>query len=203
MFGIPLMMTWVSDVGAQLDAVLRYLVGKVKSRCSKKESVVHSVPPWVTIFLLVVYLLLDGAGLSSWENWSLLDSIYYSYITVTSIGFGDFVPTKQLYVMLGLPYVMVGLALTSMLNGLTGQTIMRLSAKLSKCIEMMSGKPCPCCGLTNAKPLRPEDIVLVKRLALRWRHRCRESAVRQRQRRAQLLPVTVVWDISDSDAPQD
>ncbi|XP_066275241.1 TWiK family of potassium channels protein 7-like [Branchiostoma lanceolatum] len=204
MFGIPLMMTWVSDVGAKLDSLLRYLVGKM-SRCrSKKESEVDSVPSWVTIFLLAAFLLLDAAGLSAFENWDLLDSIYYSYITVTSIGFGDFVPSNQLNVVLALPHLMVGLALASMLNGLTGQTIMWLSANFAQWARVMVGKPCPCCGLTNAKALRPEDIVMVRRLALRWRRRCRESAVRQRRTRAQLLPVTVVWDdISDPHAPQD
>ncbi|XP_019646281.1 PREDICTED: potassium channel subfamily K member 9-like [Branchiostoma belcheri] len=37
-FGIPLMMTWVSDVGAQLDSLLSYLIGKMKSRCGSKKS---------------------------------------------------------------------------------------------------------------------------------------------------------------------
>ncbi|XP_078661217.1 potassium channel subfamily K member 3-like [Branchiostoma floridae x Branchiostoma belcheri] len=37
-FGIPLMMTWVSDVGAQLDSLLSYLIGKMKSRCGSMKS---------------------------------------------------------------------------------------------------------------------------------------------------------------------
>lgn len=52
----------------------------------------------VTIFLVsliviqVVFLLIPAAVLSAVEEWSYPDAIYYTYITLTTIGTGDFVP---------------------------------------------------------------------------------------------------------------
>ena len=38
------------------------------------------------------YILLGATIFSTWENWSFLEGAYFSFITLTTIGFGDFVP---------------------------------------------------------------------------------------------------------------
>ncbi|XP_064540070.1 zinc finger CCCH domain-containing protein 13 [Drosophila montana] len=52
------------------------------------------VPIWLCVFLVVSYILGGAALFAYWEQWSFLDSAYFCFITLTTIGFGDFVPAK-------------------------------------------------------------------------------------------------------------
>ena len=45
------------------------------------------------------------------EGWSWLDSLYFSVITLTTIGYGDFSPQTDLGKIFTLPYIVVGVAL--------------------------------------------------------------------------------------------
>uniref|UniRef100_A0A1I8MGT9 Potassium channel domain-containing protein n=1 Tax=Musca domestica TaxID=7370 RepID=A0A1I8MGT9_MUSDO len=52
------------------------------------------VPIWLCVFLVISYILGGAALFAFWEKWSFLDSAYFCFITLTTIGFGDFVPAK-------------------------------------------------------------------------------------------------------------
>ncbi|XP_034102644.1 zinc finger CCCH domain-containing protein 13 [Drosophila albomicans] len=52
------------------------------------------VPIWLCVFLVVSYILGGAVLFAFWEKWSFLDSAYFCFITLTTIGFGDFVPAK-------------------------------------------------------------------------------------------------------------
>uniref|UniRef100_A0A1B0A2G8 Potassium channel domain-containing protein n=1 Tax=Glossina pallidipes TaxID=7398 RepID=A0A1B0A2G8_GLOPL len=52
------------------------------------------VPIWLCVFLVISYILGGAALFAYWEEWSFLDSAYFCFITLTTIGFGDFVPAK-------------------------------------------------------------------------------------------------------------
>ena len=39
-----------------------------------------------------IFVFIHSVGFSAIEDWSFLDSLYYCVITLTTIGFGDFVP---------------------------------------------------------------------------------------------------------------
>ena len=50
---------------------------------------------WICAVLVVSYVL-GGAGLfSTWEKWGFLDSAYFCFVTLATIGFGDFVPRSS------------------------------------------------------------------------------------------------------------
>ena len=55
-----------------------------------------SVPISVVVTILISYVSLGGYILSELEGWSLLDGIYFSVVTLTTIGFGDFVPGQSI-----------------------------------------------------------------------------------------------------------
>ena len=52
----------------------------------------------IIVYLLpgvVIFLFLPSLLFSYFENWDYSSSIYYSFVTLSTIGFGDFVPTFQ------------------------------------------------------------------------------------------------------------
>lgn len=52
----------------------------------------------IVVYLLpgiVIFLFLPSLLFSYFEDWPYSVSIYYSFVTLTTIGFGDFVPTFQ------------------------------------------------------------------------------------------------------------
>ncbi len=48
----------------------------------------------VMICLIIIFLFLFGGALmfSSWEGWDLGPALYFCFITLTTIGFGDMTP---------------------------------------------------------------------------------------------------------------
>lgn len=64
------------------------------------------------LFFLVVVPLASGALFySSVEGWSLLDSLYFSVITLTTVGYGDFYPSTTAGKILTMIYIFVGISL--------------------------------------------------------------------------------------------
>ncbi|XP_070068414.1 TWiK family of potassium channels protein 18 isoform X2 [Drosophila takahashii] len=74
-----------------------------------------NLPVSVASLLLISYILLGTFGFKLVEpDWEVLDSFYYVFISMSTIGFGDMVPGNPFYVMASMIYLIFGLALTSM-----------------------------------------------------------------------------------------
>lgn len=50
------------------------------------SSIVRPVPIWLCVFLVVSYIIAGAFMFSKWEEWSFLDSAYFCFITLTTIG---------------------------------------------------------------------------------------------------------------------
>lgn len=50
------------------------------------------VPITITLCIMAAYCVFGAVIYISWEGWSLMDACYFTFITLTTIGFGDFVP---------------------------------------------------------------------------------------------------------------
>lgn len=59
------------------------------------ENMVKPVPIWLCMFLVISYIIGGAFLFSDWEKWSFGDSAYFCFITLTTIGFGDFVPAQK------------------------------------------------------------------------------------------------------------
>ncbi len=66
----------------------------------------------ILLFLIVLIVVL-GQMIGRREGWSRIDALYYSFITATTVGYGDFHPKKSFG-----KFVAIGIALTGLL--LTG-----------------------------------------------------------------------------------
>ncbi len=58
-----------------------------------KESLMHlTVPVTLSLVVMVSYIILGAFLFAAWEGWSVLDGFYFCFVTLSTIGFGDFVP---------------------------------------------------------------------------------------------------------------
>jgi uncharacterized membrane protein SpoIIM required for sporulation len=68
----------------------------------------------VAIVILLIYIFVGAVIYWTWENWGFFESFYFVFISMSTIGFGDFVPQHPIYLMASIVYLVFGLALTSM-----------------------------------------------------------------------------------------
>ncbi|ALC42780.1 CG34396 [Drosophila busckii] len=103
-----------------------------------------NLPVSVATILLIIYLLLGSAGYTVLEhpNWTFMDAFYYVFISMSTIGFGDLVPSNPFFMMISMIYLMFGLALTSMFINVVqiklSDHFKRASAKVRVTIGMAS-----------------------------------------------------------------
>lgn len=69
-------------------------------------------PEFQALFFLVVMTLLSGTFFyRQVEGWSLLDSFYFSVITLTTVGYGDLAPTTGVSKVFTIVYLFVGIGI--------------------------------------------------------------------------------------------
>ena len=94
-----------------------------------------------------------------WEDWGYLDSFYFVFISISTIGFGDFTPAHTKYFIVTSVYVFIGLSLVSMcINVLIELYIFSLNVAVHKMdiVKSRVKKGCVC-------GIRRQSI---------WRHYC-------------------------------
>lgn len=84
----------------------------------KKPQNVLSDHAYKVLMAAAVGLLVVGTIVyHSIEDWSWVDSIYFSTVTVTTVGFGDLVPTSDASKMFTVVYTLSGITIiTTFLN---------------------------------------------------------------------------------------
>ena len=59
------------------------------------------IPIVLSLVLMVAYLFFGAIIYVEWEGWSLSDAIYFTFVTLTTIGFGDLVSSEAVLARLG------------------------------------------------------------------------------------------------------
>ena len=85
---------------------------------------IDRVPPLPVFCFLGIYLTLGAVLFSKWENWTFMEGFYFCFITLTTIGFGDYVPgdavmsidttDDQYKLICSVVYLLLGLAVLTM-----------------------------------------------------------------------------------------
>ncbi len=82
-----------------------------------------TVPISITLLILSTYIILGGIIFRTLEEWSILDGVYFCFITLSTIGLGDFVPGNSIndtdneseYKLVGCAlFLLMGLSLVAM-----------------------------------------------------------------------------------------
>ena len=97
-----------------------------------------TIPLTSCVLVLLSYLLTGGAIFSAWEDWTFLDGAYFCFISLMTIGFGDF-GKKLLWSFFN--YLLTdSLFLLQFLAIITSTTLTRTSAPVKLTPRLSSGR---------------------------------------------------------------
>ncbi|XP_035448270.1 potassium channel subfamily K member 15 [Spodoptera frugiperda] len=103
-----------------------------------------TVPISVCVTIMVGYIMFGSMIFGMWEKWDQLDGAYFCFISLSSIGFGDFVPGERVYTARIEPsfiicslYLMLGMALVAMCFNLMQEQVMHYYAGLKRAVKRL------------------------------------------------------------------
>lgn len=73
-----------------------------------------NLPISLALLILIIYIIVGCAIFPMWEDWTFFEAFYFVFISISTIGFGDFVPQHPGFMMATTVYFVFGLALTAM-----------------------------------------------------------------------------------------
>lgn len=96
MIGIPLTLVLVSAAVERLMSPVNWLLGKLNSRLG------HLYQPFnirvlhlsliISIVLILFFIIPTAVFTYMEESWTPMDALYYCFISLTTIGLGDYIP---------------------------------------------------------------------------------------------------------------
>ncbi|KAI9551808.1 hypothetical protein GHT06_022144 [Daphnia sinensis] len=120
--GIPLGLVMFQSIGERLNNFSSFVIRNVK-RVLKYDSIEASETNLILVVTAITTITISGgaAAFSKYEGWTYFDSIYYCFVTLTTIGFGDMVALQQdnaltdkpEYVAFVLIFILFGLAIVA------------------------------------------------------------------------------------------
>ncbi|CAG09200.1 unnamed protein product [Tetraodon nigroviridis] len=168
LLGIPLTLVMFQSVGERINTCVRYLLHRLKRCLGMRRTEVSMVNMLIFGFISCMSTLCIGAlAFSHFEGWSFFHAYYYCFITLTTIGFGDYVAlqneqalqTKPNYVIFSFIYILTGLAVIGAFLNLAVLRFMTMNSEDEK-RDLSRGR----CSLTM---VRRADTFAVRQIPLR------------------------------------
>lgn len=149
--GIPLFNVVASSLVSLITGVLRFLHSANLRRRRQREAeklkkdedsselqTVNNSQEFhlslkIVVSMVTAYLAAGTVLFSLWEEWSLFESFYYCFMTLTSIGLGGYVPRNMPHAVFG-GYIIVGLVLVIMLFSAMEEEIVQPLDKIKKMV---------------------------------------------------------------------
>ncbi|CAI4225112.1 unnamed protein product [Auanema sp. JU1783] len=140
LFGIPLMLLVLQDIGKLLTITMKYPWFQTKRltrrilKCCTKQSIaemkqieikerqdleVFDLPVPVGLSLVVIWVLVCSVVLSALDsNWTPFESFYFFFLSLSTVGLGDLVPSSPQLLLTMFGFILIGLSLVSMVINL-------------------------------------------------------------------------------------
>jgi len=176
LFGIPLLLIFMSNIGDWMATSFRWLYSRILCRWCRARRRDSELPPnvnrktrgisfdeigkerymptdlvmvpiTVTLILLFSFIFIGSLLFANWEGWTYTESLYFCFVTLTTIGFGDFTPVASfegfqddplaaLRMIFTVSYCIFGMTLLSMCMNLMQEQIMEKVAWVAKELGM-------------------------------------------------------------------
>ena len=92
-FGIPITGLMLKSIGERITETTANFWKLVDTKIFKREPRKIYLKTVACIFLMVAGMILLLAGIGkSYEGWTFFEGVYFAFITLSTIGFGDYVP---------------------------------------------------------------------------------------------------------------
>nr|CAH8872840.1 unnamed protein product [Trichobilharzia regenti] len=119
--GIPLCLIMFQSIGERMNTIITYILQKINLLCKIKKIISQTHLMIVSFTIGSTVLTIGAVVFSRYEDWNYLDSFYYCFVTLTTIGFGDFVALQRNnslakrpdYVAFSLIFILFGLTVVS------------------------------------------------------------------------------------------
>ncbi|XP_056150765.1 potassium channel subfamily K member 3a [Lampris incognitus] len=141
LLGIPLTLVMFQSLGERINTFVRYLLHRLKKCLGMRHTEVSMVNMVTIGFISCMSTLCVGAlAFSHFEGWSFFHAYYYCFITLTTIGFGDYVALqkdealqkKPEYVAFSFIYILMGLTVIGAFLNLVVLRFMTMNAEDEK-----------------------------------------------------------------------
>ncbi|CAG09771.1 unnamed protein product, partial [Tetraodon nigroviridis] len=135
--GIPMFGILLAGVGDHMGTVLRRAVAKIETLFLKRK-VRPTTVRWISAVLSIligclIFLAVPTFVFQRVEDWSILEAFYFVVITLTTVGFGDYVPgggrNGVFFKPLVLVWIVFGLAYFASVLTMIGNWLRVLSKK--------------------------------------------------------------------------
>ncbi|XP_005875028.2 PREDICTED: potassium channel subfamily K member 3, partial [Myotis brandtii] len=141
LLGIPLTLVMFQSLGERINTFVKFLLHRAKRGLGMRRADV-SMANMVLIgfFSCISTLCIGAAAFSYYEHWTFFQAYYYCFITLTTIGFGDYVAlqkdqalqTQPQYVAFSFVYILTGLTVIGAFLNLVVLRFMTMNAEDEK-----------------------------------------------------------------------
>ena len=149
LFGIPLTLLTLKSIGGSYNNKVKCIITMIES-CFRggMQAEIRNLELKVLIanVFLLVAILVSAAVVSHYQNrWSISQGLYVWFITVTTVGFGDFVPAKMMEGIQPNGFIIPGLCFMSGVVDALVEYVNKADVKFIRCRSAV----CLCCNNTT------------------------------------------------------
>jgi biotin transporter BioY len=103
------------------------------SRHKKQKQ--SAVPISICIMILICYITCGAAVFHELQKWGVLESIYFCFTSLSTIGFGDLQPKNEIGMYVASAYIIIGMAIVAMCFSLIQTELIILMRKFHNAHE--------------------------------------------------------------------
>ncbi|KAI8494877.1 hypothetical protein Bbelb_274820 [Branchiostoma belcheri] len=147
--GIPVTLIMLTAIGRKLGDTNRWVEKKVQKKLPNHPGRIRAVTLLIVVVTSVgIFFFVPAIIFTIVEQWNFLDSLYYCFITLSTVGFGDFVSSVHhesssyfgfvLYKVILFLWIMVGLSIVAAVFDLIQEALRGLKTRVNRNMKDLS-----------------------------------------------------------------